>query len=210
MLECSGTFWNNLETVEAVLTASSSPVADGCSQQSDLSGEHQGDVQGDDEEEEDAEEDERRPQSGSPFAECQNLPPHHQRVRQPPTQHQSHLPIATERSRHPRSPSTHHFQPSPTRPSRRGDEFSCRAQDLLTIIMIKVPLIKFRFRRLHRSAILSGDMASEHGSYFSHCSVFALLSTVLPPFHLCLYSCIIFHLSYLLYLPHVIVNCVPI
>ena len=47
--------------------------------------------------------------------------------------------------------------------------------------------------------------------YFSCCSVFALFSAVLPWFHLCSYSCIIFHLSYLLYLPHVaIVNCVPI
>ena len=110
--------------------APSSPVADRHSQRSDLSGEHQGDVQGDDEEDadEDEDEDERHPQNGSPFAERQNLPPCHQRVRQPSARHQSHSPIATERSRRPRSPSTRHFQSSPARPSRQRDEFSRQAQ----------------------------------------------------------------------------------
>ena len=110
----------------------SSPVTDRHSQQSDLSGEHQGDVQGDDEEEEDADkdkdEDERRPQNGSPFAERQNLLPRHQCVCQPSAWHQSHSPIATEWSCHPHSPSTCHFQSSLAWPSRQWDEFSHQAQ----------------------------------------------------------------------------------
>jgi len=120
--------------------APSSPVAGRHSQRSDLSGEHQGNVQGDDDEgegedededegeDEDEDEDRRRPQNCSPFTERQNLPPRHQRVHQPSTRHQSHSPIATERSRRPRSPSTRHFQSSPTRPSRQRDEFSRGAQ----------------------------------------------------------------------------------
>jgi hypothetical protein len=108
----------------------SSPVAGRHSQRSDLSGEHQENDQGDDNEGEDKDkgegedEDRRCPQNGSPFAERQNLPPRHQRVRQPSTRHQSHSPIVTERSRRPRSPSTRHFQSSPTQPSRQRDEFS--------------------------------------------------------------------------------------
>jgi hypothetical protein len=110
----------------------SSPVAGRHSQRSDLSGEHQENDQGDDNEgeneDEDEDEDRRRPQNGSPFAECQNLPPCHQRVRQPSTRHQSHSPIVTERSCRPRSPSTRHFQSSPTQPSCQQDEFSRRVQ----------------------------------------------------------------------------------
>ena len=112
--------------------APSSPVIDRHSQQSDLSEEHQGDVQGDDEEEEDTDKDEdedkRHPQNGSPFAERQNLPPHHQCVHQPSAWHQSHSPIVTEQSCRPHLPSTHHFQSSPAWPSHQRDEFSCQAQ----------------------------------------------------------------------------------
>ncbi|KIM35219.1 hypothetical protein M413DRAFT_14685 [Hebeloma cylindrosporum] len=108
---------------------SSSTVTDKHAQQSDTSGERGGDVQDDEDnngDDDDADDDDQRhPQNGSPFEERQNLPPRHQRVSQTSTWHQSHSPIATQRSHRPRSPSTRRFQSSPTQPSRRRDEFSC-------------------------------------------------------------------------------------
>jgi len=74
-------------------------------------------------------------------------------------------------------PSTRCFQSSPTQPSRRRDDFSCsprhaQVSTLLShhphdqqsrddLVMIMAPLIEFCFRRLHRPAILLGDMPNE-------------------------------------------------
>jgi hypothetical protein len=42
--------------------------------------------------------------------------------------------------------------------------FLAELKVLLNVVMIKVPIVEFRFRRLHRPAILSGDMASEQAA----------------------------------------------
>ena len=107
--------------------ASSSPVTDRHSQQSDLSDEHQEGVE--DDKDEDDSEDQRCPQNELPFKEHQNLLPHQsQCVCQTSMRPQSHSPIVMQRSCHPRSPSTCHFQSSPTQLSHHGDEISRRAQ----------------------------------------------------------------------------------
>ena len=57
---------------------------------------------------------------------------------------------------------------------------------VLTVVMIKLPLVEFRFRRLHRATILSGDMASEQAavallflSLLCFCSAFRCPTSVL-------------------------------
>ena len=70
---------------------------------------------------------------------------------------------------------------------------------VLTVVMIKLPLVEFHFRRLHHTAILSGDMASEQAAVallFLSLLCFALLSIVLPRFYLCSYSCITYDSNY--------------
>ena len=71
--------------------------------------------------------------------------------------------------------------------------FLAERKVLLTVVMIKLPLVEFRFRRLHRAGILSGDMASERAavallflSLLRFCSAFccpAWVSSLLVQLH---------------------------